>query len=172
MDALNYAIPEALMSSVEECSDDEDEARCCMICSQYTMDDTNSTQLKCGHRFHTACVTEAYKKQESTKVKQCQYCRAPFKFLPYCGGTPVKGLHDPQLVEAFLDQYHMVQPTWTALVPHSSPLFVISGKYQFKKGVFRSCTAKMVMLDLEDGGQTVRTTKSNVLLITAAPATE
>ena len=166
MDALNYG--DDMFDDDSEDSDHggEGESKCCEICSQYTMDDTNSIQLKCGHRFHTECMIDAYKKQQNTKVKQCQYCRTGFKYLPYSGGVPVKGLHDPLQVATFLEQYKMVNPDWSALVPDRSELYVIGGKYRYQKGVYRSATSKMVNIVLGDEG-VVRTTKTNVLLIDA-----
>ena len=166
MDALNYGVD--MLDGGESGSDleNEHESKCCEICSQYTMDGANSTQLKCGHRFHTGCMIDAYKKQQNTKVKQCQYCRTGFKYLPYVGGTPVKGLHDPLQVTAFMEQYKMVNPDWSALIPDRSELYVIGGKYRYKKGLYRSSTSKMVNIMLGDEG-VVRTTKSNVLMIDA-----
>lgn len=166
MDALNYGVD--MLDGSDSGSDVEHdcESKCCEICSQYTMDDTNSTLLKCGHRFHTGCMIDAYKKQQNTKVKQCQYCRTGFKYLPYVGGAPVKGLHDPLQVTAFMEQYKMVNPDWSALIPDRSELYVIGGKYRYKKGVYRSSTSKMVSITLGDEG-VVRTTKTNVLLIDA-----
>ena len=172
MEALNYSTDETYEDDVEAEETDTSYESLCEICFERTMDANNSVLLKCGHRFHTACVISAYKQQiaqtGSTKtmqnsVKQCQYCRTSFQYLPYKGGTPILGLHDPEHVVAY-QKHNMEIPDWPSLVSDRHCLYIIGGKYRYQQGMFRHTTRKMVSIRLT-GGKEVRTNKTNVLLI-------
>lgn len=168
MEALNYNASLLIDGSDDDDEGGDDSVRC-DICFERSMNSSNSVKLKCGHRFHLECLVSAYKKQGGTSkkmTKQCQYCRTTFKYIPYMGGEPVKGLHDPAHVAAYQKQC-LANPEWGLMMPNRHLLYVIRGKYRYRKGLYQGATEKMVTLVLEDGdGRAIRTTKNNVLSVT------
>lgn len=173
MEALNYG-SYASGTTDAEGAPDLDYDTLCEICCVTMAPDDRTVELKCGHRFHLSCVVASYRQQvagsKGSKVKQCQYCRTPFKYLPYTGGAPILGLHDPAHVQAFLKQ-NMAAPDWASLEPNRHQLYVTGGKYRYRQGVYRSASSKMVslVLDGDPSGAPIRTTKGNVLLVLNSP---